>query len=735
VADDVPTISTSRLPATEIARRSFGTTRRGFDPEEVRPFLEAVARELLAAERREQELLHELADAEERARHPVIDEAVLTSALGQRSAAVLRNAHEEAARISQRAEEAASTLAHEVQQQATETAVRAESAAAERIAEAELAANALRQQARDEATAVLEAARTEGESIVERAREHGRAMLEQAQEARRRVLADVGHRRRAVTDQIEQFRAARDEVAASVLGVRNELDRIVDDLGRADDAARAAATDAARRQGAAVPDSVLVDEADRAAAELGLDTGAAVTLDLLGPGTPEAGPVTAGLLEGAPADGDPADGGPADGDPADGDPADGGPADGGPAGTAPGWRTAEGRAGGRRQGEAMLRFDDIVTSAGEPSSVGGPPPEDREAPGRTPDDEAAHPSDVEGLFARLRATHAEAEATPVQAVVAGGNEEVASAEPDADGEPKAAAAPHDPAVPVADAGIGAGAGPDGAGAGPDGTGAGPDGAGAGSPASVAQGMTVAHHTAPGLDSAANGGDIVSSEAVPTTAESAALARRAEVLAPIVTNMARRLKRALQDDQNRLLDRLRKGTGEWSDDLLLDEQVQRALYVKASSGLLRDSVAAGIGFARAASGGRHGRPPSPHAQTVDAVTGELAGTVVMLLRRRLEGTDVPDAAERIGAAYREWRGERIERLAEDRVIEAFSAGVLAGAGRGVPLRWVGSDAGPGCADCEDNALAGPIDAGEEFPTGHRYPPAHAGCRCLVMPTPA
>ena len=40
-----------------------------------------------------------LAEAEERAAHPVVDEATLTASLGQHSAQILRHAHEEAARI------------------------------------------------------------------------------------------------------------------------------------------------------------------------------------------------------------------------------------------------------------------------------------------------------------------------------------------------------------------------------------------------------------------------------------------------------------------------------------------------------------------------------------------------------------------------------------------------------------------------------------------------------------
>jgi len=38
----------------------------------------------------------------------------------------------------------------------------------------------------------------------------------------------------------------------------------------------------------------------------------------------------------------------------------------------------------------------------------------------------------------------------------------------------------------------------------------------------------------------------------------------------------------------------------------------------------------------------------------------------------------------------------------------------------------------CPDADDNALE-PTVKGQRFPTGQAYPPAHPGCRCLVVPT--
>ena len=682
VADDRISGSTPRLDAGEIARHPFGTVRRGFDPKEVRAQLELLARALERAGEREQELLHELQEAEERARHPVIDESVLTSSLGQRSAAVLRGAHEEAARILSQAEETAAAMVRDAQQQATDIQVNAESSSAERIAEAELEAGSLRQQTREEAAAALEAAREEGEAVVERARDHGRAMLDQAQEARRRVLADMAYRRRLMTEQIELFRAARDEIAGSVVAVRRSIDRIVEDLSRAEDAARATASGAAKTHAVDVPEPVLVAEGERAVAEL----------DALGEDARDLTPRAAQSSHHA------------------------------------GEEAARTRAP-----EAVLRFDDVATVV------------ERPAPGQTGD----------GVPGPLRAHE---EVPPLPAVVA----RPAAGTKGRSGEAHAGAVhdwQDDPSIADTGAPLPGGTQvesvpeeresplPEDAAAGA--TGARPqaktDVQGLFARLRARQDVEATQEVdADAAGRVADGEVEVAREAVPvepeplepepdTSPDAEAFVRRAGVLDPIVMTLARRLKRALQDDQNFLLDRLRQGSGEWNDELLVDEASQQARYAEAATTSVRDAVSAGTAFARTAAGGRQLKRVVVDPRAVAAVTSELASTVVTLIRRRLERGESPDAAERIGAAYREWRGERIERLAEDSAVEAFSKGVLAGAGKR-SVRWSRSEVGPGCADCEDNALAGVVAPGDEFPTGHQHPPAHAGCRCLVLPTP-
>ena len=241
MAEGRPPISSSRIATGDIAQHTFAVVRRGFDSDEVRSYLQSVARSLEALEAREEELRASLAEAEERAAHPVVDEATLTASLGQHSAQILRHAHEEAARIVVQAQEGAALLLRETQSQVDELQERTETSAAERVVEVELLVANAEQEARVESERIVAEAIAAGEAIITRAKDEGRALLDQVQEARRRVLADLAGRRRGLGIQIEQLRAARDEMAASVHGVRDRVDGILAHLDRTDEDARAAA--------------------------------------------------------------------------------------------------------------------------------------------------------------------------------------------------------------------------------------------------------------------------------------------------------------------------------------------------------------------------------------------------------------------------------------------------------------------------------------------------------------
>ena len=69
----------------------------------------------------------------------------------------------------------------------------------------------------------------------------------------------------------------------------------------------------------------------------------------------------------------------------------------------------------------------------------------------------------------------------------------------------------------------------------------------------------------------------------------------ELIDPIVTALARRLKRTLQDNQNELLDRLRSEGFTWSVKLLPDETEQLDAYATAALPGLEQAAEAGVAF--------------------------------------------------------------------------------------------------------------------------------------------
>jgi hypothetical protein len=159
------------------------------------------------------------------------------------------------------------------------------------------------------------------------------------------------------------------------------------------------------------------------------------------------------------------------------------------------------------------------------------------------------------------------------------------------------------------------------------------------------------------------------------------------------------------------------------------------YVTASRELLDKAAAAGVASVPAELAA-----DAPDTAGLDDVAADLAATIVDPLRRRLErsfdGTDDDSTiiADRISAAYRELKTQRIEQVAADHVVAAHTRGVYGAVAGGAGVRWVVSDTGGPCPDCDDNVLAGIIARGEAFPTGQLHPPAHAGCQCLLVPEP-
>lgn len=603
--------SSNHLGPDEVARHTFGTSRRGFDPAEVRAFLEEVARELSSAHDREQLLEKDIADAEHRAANPVLDDETLTTALGHETAQVLRAAHDAASSLLKRAEAGSAELIASAERRDAQSRSDAERASAEQAAALQTERDQVRRQSEHEAAARLESARRDSEELIEQSRAECRSMVEQAKELRTKILTDLSNRRRVLHLQIEQLQAGRERLSEAVQGVRVSVDGITNDLLRAEDEARVAAEEAGRIA-AAKPD-LGIEEPD-------LSVSAALERSLA-----EAPPVRSE------------------------EELDVGAAAGRPETQldAPDAAVAEQIS----SPELSTAPEEIESRIDEPRSAD---PEAELAPAPP-----ARHKQVDDLFARLRANGA------------------------ADGES-----------------------------------AGGSSAGNGGPPDESS-------------TAVGSADVMTAEQDEPTLElqrPIELVRKDELLGPVIAGLARRVKRALQDDQNDILDRIRSQGG-WKDGVLPEVSEHTSRYVSASSEMLAEAARAGATFAGVA---------IDLVGDVEAEATKLAASVVSSLRRRLEDdgpavdpTDDAALAEHVGAAFREWRGDRTDRLAGDHATAAFAAAALAATEKDVTIRWIVDDEGAPCADCEDNALAEDVRPGDPFPTGHSHPPAHSGCRCLLV----
>ncbi|MET0326770.1 MAG: DivIVA domain-containing protein, partial [Ilumatobacteraceae bacterium] len=210
-------------------------------------------------------------------------------------------------------------------------------------------------------------------------------------------------------------------------------------------------------------------------------------------------------------------------------------------------------------------------------------------------------------------------------------------------------------------------------------------------------------------------------------------RRDAALVPLIVASARKLKRVLADEQNEVLDALRSSVSVASLDQLVtgaDEQADR--YVAAVAADLAAAVAAGAASVppELAVAGAPMGVPGP-------VRDLLVAELVAPLRERLErsvtdGDGDNDAiAKRARGVYREWKTQRIDEQLDDLFRLAYCEGIGAAVPPSSLVTWEVDPDGPPSPDCEDNALAGPVAIGEPFPSGHRTPPMHPGCRCLLV----
>jgi hypothetical protein len=203
----------------------------------------------------------------------------------------------------------------------------------------------------------------------------------------------------------------------------------------------------------------------------------------------------------------------------------------------------------------------------------------------------------------------------------------------------------------------------------------------------------------------------------------AVIERDEAMDEALVTLVRRIKRTLQDDQNITLE-LTRSLIDVTDEQLEDERHQRTRYVDAARDAITAAVLAGGAFATR----QFGATASVSRPTDDMAT-ELALTIVLALRKKIVSGSTGDIGDRVNGAFREWRGPKVERVCADAIRRAFHSGVVEAAGER-DIVFVVAPGDTPCDACRRDAAAGPIRAGATFPSGHGFPPLHAGCACTI-----
>ena len=225
-------------------------------------------------------------------------------------------------------------------------------------------------------------------------------------------------------------------------------------------------------------------------------------------------------------------------------------------------------------------------------------------------------------------------------------------------------------------------------------------------------------------------------AVEPVRNDAAFERRSEALAPLVTKMARSLKRVLADEENEILEHLRKRKPVMELKAMCGTPAEHtAKYVEALSNEVTAAAKAGANFVDA----NTKRMPTK-SDINPTITETVKRLLVAPLRDKISEVLATHAADKEGAAkairgvYRQWKSTQIDEHIDDVACLAYSRGMYVTFAPGTQVCWMVDPNGPACADAEDNSLAGCVVLGKEFPTGHSEPLAHAGCRCLLAPLP-
>ena len=178
-----------------VGSAQFNVTRRGFDQGEVRDFLRMVSAELARLQEREKFLESEMRAMQTRGLSDpgVLDEATVTTLLGEETARVLSVAREAAQQMRERAAETAEQMVRD---------------AANEVAR-------MREEAEIEVSRRRNDASSDSEAEIELAKQQGREMVNEARAYREKLLTELATRRELARQQIEELIRHRDRLKAA----------------------------------------------------------------------------------------------------------------------------------------------------------------------------------------------------------------------------------------------------------------------------------------------------------------------------------------------------------------------------------------------------------------------------------------------------------------------------------------------------------------------------------------
>ena len=214
--------------------------------------------------------------------------------------------------------------------------------------------------------------------------------------------------------------------------------------------------------------------------------------------------------------------------------------------------------------------------------------------------------------------------------------------------------------------------------------------------------------------------------------------RDDSLAPLKVQMVRKVKRVLADEENAMLTYLQgKKSVVALETLLPAADTHAQQHIEA---LTEDVMTAAMAGAKSLSPSLKAdlRKRVTNTAVMQVMSKNIDETIVRPLRERIQrgveqsNGDRDEMASLLRSVFREWKMQRVEQYVADIAVLAYSRGAYLSLDQGTRMCWMVDPNGPSCADAEDNSLAGATALGDNYPTGHQHPMAHAGCRCLLAP---